>query len=59
MYISFAVNKYLHTVASVGFLLTLNYDARNHEPKICCSCLGGIVVILCVFVVLCVLLFLL
>jgi len=30
---SFAVNKYLHTVASVGFLLTLNYDARNHELK--------------------------
>jgi len=30
---SFAVNKYLHTVASVGFLFTLNYDARNHELK--------------------------
>ena len=30
----FAVNKYLHTVASVGFLLTLNYDALNHELKI-------------------------
>jgi len=29
-----AVNKYLHTVASVGFLFTLNYDARNHELKI-------------------------
>jgi len=28
------VNKYLHTVASVGFLFTLNYDARNHELKI-------------------------
>ena len=28
---SFAVNKYLHTVASVGFLFALNYDARNHE----------------------------
>jgi len=27
------VNKYLHTVASVGFLFTLNYDARNHELK--------------------------
>ena len=27
----FAVNKYLLTVASVGFLFTLNYDARNHE----------------------------
>ena len=36
MYISFAVNKYLRTVASVGFLFTLNYDARNHELKICC-----------------------
>jgi len=33
---SFAVNKYLHTVASVGFLFTLNYDAQNHELKICC-----------------------
>jgi len=31
--INFAVNKYLHTVASVGFLFTLNYDARNHELK--------------------------
>ena len=31
---SFAVNKYLHTVASVGFLFTLNYNARNHELKI-------------------------
>jgi len=31
---SFAVNIYLHTVASVGFLFTLNYDARNHELKI-------------------------
>jgi len=30
---SFAVNKYLHTVASVGFLFTLNYNARNHELK--------------------------
>ena len=29
-----AVNKYLHTVASVGFLFTLNFDARNHEIKI-------------------------
>jgi len=28
------VNKYLHTVASVGFLFTLNYDARNHELNI-------------------------
>jgi len=29
----FAVNKYfLHLV---GFLLTLNYDARNHELKMC------------------------
>ena len=29
------MNKYLHTVASVGFLFTLNYDARNHELKKC------------------------
>jgi len=29
-----AVNKYLHTVASVGFLFTLNYDAQNHELEI-------------------------
>ena len=29
------MNKYLHTVASVGFLFTSNYDARNHELKIC------------------------
>ena len=28
---SSAVNKYLHVVAPVGFLFTLNYDARNHE----------------------------
>jgi len=28
------MNKYIHTVASVGFLFTLNYDARNHELKI-------------------------
>ena len=28
------MNKYVHTVASVGFLFTLNYDARNHELKI-------------------------
>ena len=34
MYSSFAVNKYLHTVASVGILFTLNYNARNHELKI-------------------------
>jgi len=27
------VNKHLHTVASVGFLFTLNYDAQNHELK--------------------------
>jgi len=33
MWSSFAVNKYPHTVASVGFLFTLNYDARNHELK--------------------------
>jgi len=25
----------LHTVASVGFLFTLNYDARNNEFKKC------------------------
>jgi len=24
----------MHTVASVGFLFTLKYDARNHELKI-------------------------
>jgi len=30
---SYAVKKYLHTVVSVGFLFTLNYDARNHELK--------------------------
>ena len=29
----FALNKYLHTVASVGILFTLNYDAQNHELK--------------------------
>jgi len=28
---SFAVNKYLYPVASVGFLFSLNNDARNHE----------------------------
>ena len=28
------MNKYLHTVASVGFLFTLNYDARNRELKV-------------------------
>ena len=28
------LKTYLHTVASVGFLFTLNYDARNHELKI-------------------------
>ena len=28
------MNKYLHTVAYVGFLFTFNYDARNHELKI-------------------------
>jgi len=33
---SFAVNKYLHTVASVGFLFTLVYDARNHKLKKLC-----------------------
>jgi len=30
----FAVNKYLHTVASGWILLTLNYDAWNHELKV-------------------------
>ena len=29
------MNKYLHTVAFVGFLFTLKYDALNHELKIC------------------------
>jgi len=29
----FAVNKYLHTVASFVFIITLNYEARNHELK--------------------------
>jgi len=33
MYSRFVVNKYLHTVASVGFLFTLNYDAQNHALK--------------------------
>ena len=33
IYSDFAVNKYLHTVASGWVLLTLNYDARNHELK--------------------------
>jgi len=27
------VNKYLHIVASFGFLFTLNYDARKHKLK--------------------------
>ena len=27
------MNKYLRTVASVGVLFTLNYDAWNHELK--------------------------
>ena len=27
------MNKYVHTVASFGFLFTLNYDARNDELK--------------------------
>jgi len=31
---SFAVNKYMHIVASVGFLFTLNYDEQNHELNI-------------------------
>jgi len=33
MWSSFAVDGYLHTVASVGFLFILNFDARNHELK--------------------------
>jgi len=37
---SFAVNKYLLTVVYLGFLFTLNYDARNHEIKISYECLG-------------------
>ena len=32
---SSGVLKYLHTVASVGFLFTPNCDARNHELKMC------------------------
>ena len=27
------MDKYLHTVASVGCFFTLNYDALNHELK--------------------------
>ena len=30
----FAVNKYLHTLASCWILLILSYDVRNHEYKI-------------------------
>jgi len=30
----FAVNKYLHTVASGWLLLTLNHDTRNYELEI-------------------------
>jgi len=37
------VNKYLHTVASVGFLFKLNYDARNHELKIYIVTFSGVV----------------
>ena len=33
MWSGIAVNKCLHTVASVGFLFTLNCDARNYELK--------------------------
>jgi len=29
----FAVNKYLHTVASCWILLIQSYDTRNHEYK--------------------------
>ena len=35
------MNKYLHTVASVGFLFTLNYDARNHELTKCLKIFVG------------------
>jgi hypothetical protein len=39
MWSDFAVNKYLHTVASCWILLTCSYGAQNHEYKICnCSC---------------------
>jgi len=31
----FVVNKYLRLLHLVGCLLTLNYDAWNHELKIC------------------------
>jgi len=31
-------SSYLHTFASVGFLFTLNYDARNHELKMYSLC---------------------
>ena len=31
---NFAVNNYLHTVASCWILLLWSYDARNHEYNI-------------------------
>jgi len=50
-YSSFAVNKYLHTVASVGFLFTLNYyycydhhhhyhHHHHHYRKLCPHCIN-------------------
>ena len=39
MWSDFAVNKYLHTVASGWILLIMNYDAGNHELKISHICL--------------------
>ena len=33
MWSNFAVNKYLHTVASRWILLIKSYDASNHEYK--------------------------
>jgi len=38
----FAVNKYLHTVASCWILLILSYDAWNHEYKIHCLSSWGL-----------------
>jgi len=39
------VNKYLHTVASVGVLFTLNYDAQNHELKVYrCGCVRPLII---------------
>ena len=36
---NFAVNKYLHTVASCWILLIQSYNARNHEYKMHLCCL--------------------